>query len=71
MARDHHRRGDDNYPPFEVVDEDGGYNGFNVDLVYALSNELGLRIYLRPMPWAQAFAALGTGEVKWTPRFGQ
>ncbi len=35
--------GDENFPPYEYIDEDGEYQGFNVDLMRALSIELKKR----------------------------
>jgi len=54
--------GDEDLPPFEFV-QDGQYKGFNVDLMRALSLELGVEIELRPMPWAAARNALAASEV--------
>ena len=55
--------GDNAYPPFEFVDSDGSYRGYNVDVMKALSEELGIPFRLVPMAWAEAIEALRTGEV--------
>lgn len=55
--------GDENYPPFEYVDESGRYRGYNVDVLQALAAEYGLAIRFAPMPWAQAVEALAQGKV--------
>ncbi len=55
--------GDNNYPPYEFVDDDGKYKGFNVDIMNALSVELGVTIEITPMDWADAVAALEKGEI--------
>jgi len=55
--------GDNAFPPFEFVDSDGEYRGFNVDLMRALALELETDVTLRPLPWDQARAALERGEV--------
>lgn len=55
--------GDNNYPPYEYVDDNGIYKGFNVDIMRAIAIELGIEIELIPMPWYQAISALERGEV--------
>ncbi|SCZ07918.1 transporter substrate-binding domain-containing protein [Alkaliphilus peptidifermentans] len=55
--------GDDNYPPYEYLDEKGIYKGFNVDIMRAIAIELGIEIEIIPMPWYQAIEALEKGEV--------
>lgn len=55
--------GDNNYPPYEFVDEDGRYRGFNVDMMRAIAIELGLEIELIPMSWQEAMEALERREV--------
>jgi diguanylate cyclase (GGDEF)-like protein len=55
--------GDNNYPPFEYVAENGEYRGFNVDMVRALGLELGVDVRLVPMTWAEALEALRQGRV--------
>lgn len=55
--------GDNNYPPYEFVDEDGNYRGFNVDMMRAIAIELGIEIELVSMGWQEAMDALENGEV--------
>lgn len=55
--------GDRNYPPYEYVDENGDYRGFNVDIMRALALELGIDIRLEPMDWKEATEALEKGEI--------
>ncbi len=55
--------GDNNYPPYEFVDEDGNYRGFNVDMMRAIAIELGIDIELIPMSWQEAMESLENGEV--------
>ncbi len=55
--------GDKNFPPYEFVDDDGEYRGFNVDLMRALAIELGVEIKLVPMDWMEAHAALNNAEI--------
>ncbi len=55
--------GDKNFPPYEFVDEDGEYKGFNVDLMRAIALELKKDIKFYPMDWLAAHAALINGKV--------
>lgn len=55
--------GETNYPPFEFIDEDGEYRGFNVDLMKALSLEMGVEIKLIPMDWVDAHISLQNGTI--------
>lgn len=55
--------GDNNHPPYEYIDENGIYKGFNVDIMNALSIELGVDIELVPMEWNKALDSLERKEV--------
>lgn len=55
--------GDNNHPPYEYMDENRNYKGFNVDIMNALSIELGIDIELIPMEWSDALLALEKKEV--------
>ncbi len=55
--------GDENHPPYEYTDEIGNYKGFNVDIINALSIELGIDIEFIPMKWRDAIEALEKREV--------
>jgi len=58
------RIGGDNYfPPFEYVDDNGVYRGFNVDIMRAIAIEMGLEIEIIPMPWYQAIIELQRGNI--------
>lgn len=55
--------GDENYPPFEYVDDNGIFKGFNVDIVRAVAIELGIEIDVIPMTWDDAQKSLQEGTV--------
>lgn len=55
--------GDNNYPPYEYIDENGIYKGFNVDIMRAVAIEMELDIELIPMRWEKAQLALQNGKV--------
>lgn len=55
--------GDRNLPPYEYVDDNGDYNGFNVDVMRAIALEMGFQITILPMEWESAQKALIEGRV--------
>jgi len=55
--------GDNNYPPFEYMDENGRPKGYNVDLTHAIAREMGLDIEIRLGPWADIQQELARGEI--------
>lgn len=55
--------GDNYFPPFEYMDENDVYRGFNVDLMNAIALEMGLNIELRPKPWYLVLQSLESGEI--------
>jgi signal transduction histidine kinase len=55
--------GDENYPPYEFVDKNGYYRGFNVDIMKAISVNLGIDIDIVPMKWQDALNALESKEI--------
>lgn len=55
--------GDNNYPPYEYIDINGVYKGFNVDIIRAIAIELGLDVELIPTSWENAVSMLSNGEV--------
>ncbi|NLX62696.1 MAG: transporter substrate-binding domain-containing protein [Tissierellia bacterium] len=52
-----------NNPPFEFIDEEGEYRGFNIDIIKALSLEMEVDIVLKPMDWVDVHVALQNGEI--------
>jgi len=55
--------GDQNYPPFEYLDDEGNPAGYNVDLIQAIAREMGLHIEIRLGPWSQVTSMLERGEI--------
>ena len=55
--------GDHNYPPFEFLDEKGRPAGYNVDLIRAVADAVGLDIRIRLGPWAEMREALERGDI--------
>lgn len=55
--------GDDNYPPFEFLDDEGNPAGYNVDITRAIAREMGLNIEIRLGPWVQIMGMLERGEI--------
>ncbi len=55
--------GDDNYPPFEFLDEKGNPAGYNVDLVRAVAQAVGMDIEIRLGPWANIVKEFEKGEI--------
>lgn len=55
--------GDINFPPFEYLDENHIYVGFNVDLIRAVALRSGIEIKFNPMKWEDACEKLKRGEV--------
>ena len=55
--------GDLNYPPYEYLDKNGVFTGFNVDIMKAIGEATGLQFELIPMEWKDAVEALDRGQV--------
>lgn len=55
--------GDNNYPPYEFVDSNNNFRGFNVDIIRAVAIELGLEIELIPNSWEDTMELLKAGEI--------
>lgn len=55
--------GDNKYPPYEYIDENGNYVGFNIDCIEEVAREAGLNFELIPMDWEDAIKALEDGRV--------
>ena len=55
--------GDQNYPPFEYLDEAGRPAGYNVELTRAIARALGLDIEIQLGPWMEMRQKLARGEI--------
>jgi polar amino acid transport system substrate-binding protein len=55
--------GDNYFPPFEYVDANGVYKGFNIDIIHAIAIEMGLDVNIVPMTWKEATERLESGQV--------
>ncbi len=54
--------GDIQFPPYEFLDVDGIYKGFNVDLLKAISLVTGMEFEFIPMKWEDAFYSIERGQ---------
>lgn len=55
--------GDLNFPPFEYIDDNGIYTGFNVDITRAIALRGGFEVEFYPMKWEEACEKLKNGEI--------
>ncbi len=55
--------GDSNFPPYEYIDKNGSYTGFNVDIMRAIALQTGIEIRFYPMPWQDACEKLKVGDI--------
>ena len=54
---------DHDYPPFEYVDKQGNPQGFNIDLLKAIAETMGLTLKITTGPWKEIRSALENGQV--------
>ena len=54
--------GDKQFPPYEYVDSDGVFKGFNVDLLTAISLVTDTDFEFIPMNWEVAYNSIHTGQ---------
>lgn len=53
---------DNDYPPFNYLDEEGDLTGFNVDLMRAICDELSVECSIRTVSWSRLLPSLKEGE---------
>lgn len=54
---------DHDYPPFEYVDEQGTPQGFNIDLLKAIAETMGLTLKITTGPWKEIRSALENDRI--------
>lgn len=54
--------GDSQFPPYEYIDVDGVYKGFNVDMLKAISLVTELEFNFFPMKWEDAYYSIERGQ---------
>lgn len=55
--------GDQNYPPYDFLNENGQPTGFNTELTKAIAEEMGLDVEIHLQNWAEARKDLKEGNV--------
>ncbi|MBI4774249.1 MAG: transporter substrate-binding domain-containing protein [Deltaproteobacteria bacterium] len=56
-------RGDDSYPPYEFLDDDGQPVGFNIDVIRSIAIAMGVELKLRLGPWKEVRGDLEAGNI--------
>src|SRR5690554_2087226 len=56
-------KGDQYYPPYEFINDQGEPDGFNVELFREIAKELNFEYELQLEPWAAVRPQLETGEI--------
>lgn len=56
--------GDYKFPPYEYVDMDGIFKGFNVDMLKAISLVTGMNFEFIPMRWEDAYNSIENGQAE-------
>ena len=56
-------RGDDSYPPYEFLDENGRPTGFNIDIFRSVAKVMGLEPEIRLGPWNEVRRDLEKGNI--------
>jgi PAS domain S-box-containing protein len=56
-------KGDQNYPPYEFINDKGEPDGFNVDLFKSLAEKLGVNFTLTLEPWTKVRKELEEGKI--------
>lgn len=55
--------GDNNYPPYEFLDENGSPTGYNVELTRAIAQQLDISVNIVLKPWSEIFQDLKDGQI--------
>lgn len=51
------------YPPYESIDADGKFIGFDMDLIRAVGEKLGVEVEIQDMPFDTLIAAVQEGKI--------
>jgi polar amino acid transport system substrate-binding protein len=51
------------YPPYESIDANGNFVGFDMDLIRAVGEKLGVEVEIRDMPFDSLIASLQEGKI--------
>ncbi len=51
------------YPPYESIDADGNFVGFDMDLIRAVGAELGVEVEIQDMPFDTLIASVQEGKI--------
>ncbi len=51
------------YPPYESIDADGNFVGFDMDLIRAIGAELGVEVEIQDMPFDTLIASVQEGKI--------
>ncbi|MEJ5247903.1 MAG: ABC transporter substrate-binding protein [Caldilinea sp.] len=51
------------YPPYESIDADGNFVGFDMDLIRAIGERMGVEVEIQDMPFDSLIAALQEGKL--------
>lgn len=51
------------YPPYESIDENGNFVGFDMDLIRAVGEKLGVEVEIQDMPFDSLIAAVQEGKI--------
>ena len=51
------------YPPYESIDADGNFVGFDMDLIRAVGEKLGVEVEIQDMPFDSLIASVQEGKI--------
>ena len=61
--------GDNNYPPYEYIDENGEAAGFNIEIMRSISEVMGFDAEFRLMTWNESITSFRGGDIHVLPMF--
>lgn len=53
----------DQWPPFRMLQPDGGFRGLDMDILQRLEKRSGIHFEVKRMPWGRALKQMQTGQV--------